>query len=105
MIAKMLFVVAAMTAVTFFTRAAPFLFFARKKPPAVFDYLQRYIPPAIMVILVLGSFKDIDFAASPHGLPAIAGALVTAGLHFWRRNVLVSITGGTALYMLLIRIL
>ena len=39
--------------VTLFCRAAPFLFFRSRKPPAVLDYLQRYMPPMIMTILVL----------------------------------------------------
>lgn len=101
---RVLLSVLVMALVTLFTRAAPFLFFSRRRPPAFLDYLQRYIPPVVMSLLVLASFKDIDFAATPHGLPALAGAALTALLHGWKRNVLLSIGGGTALYMLLIRL-
>ena len=61
---RVLLSVLVMALVTLFTRAAPFLFFSRRRPPAFLDYLQRYIPPVVMSLLVLASFKDIDFAAA-----------------------------------------
>ena len=101
---RVLLAVLAMAAVTLATRAAPFLFFARRRPPAFLDYLQRFIPPLVMSLLVLASFKDLRFAEPPHGLPALLGAAATALLHLARRNTLLSIAGGTALYMVLIRL-
>ncbi len=102
---RLLLIVAVMTLITFATRAFPFVFFARRKPPAYLEYLQRYIPPVVMTILVFASYKDIDFASAPHGIPALAAGALTAALHLWKRNVLLSIAGGTALYMLLLRLL
>lgn len=90
--------------VTLFCRAAPFLFFRSRKPPAVLDYLQRYMPPMIMTILVLNGLKGIDFSKAPWGLAELVSVAVTAGLHLWRRNVLLSIGIGTALYMVMIRV-
>jgi branched-subunit amino acid transport protein AzlD len=58
-----------------------------------------------MTILVLSAFKDTRWVDSPHGIPALAGAVVTAALHLWRRNVLLSIACGTAVYMVLSRII
>jgi branched-subunit amino acid transport protein AzlD len=95
----------AMAAVTVFCRAAPFLFFMKRRPPAVVDYLQRYIPPMIMTVLVLGSYKGISFGAPGLWVPPVAAGLAVAGLHLWRRNALVSIFAGTAIYMLLIRVM
>jgi branched-subunit amino acid transport protein AzlD len=95
----------AMAAVTLFCRAAPFLFFMKRRPPAVVDYLQKYIPPMIMTVLVLGSYKGISFARAPYGLPELAAGLVVAALHLWKRNTLLSIFAGTALYMILIRVM
>ena len=94
----------AMAAVTLLCRAAPFLFFLRRRPPAVMDYLQRYIPPMIMTVLVLGSYKGLSLVAAPYGIPEIAAGLTVAGLHLWRRNTPLSILAGTALYMVLIRL-
>jgi branched-subunit amino acid transport protein AzlD len=95
----------AMAAVTVLCRAAPFIFFMKRRPPAVVDYLQKYIPPMIMTVLVINSYKGISLAAWPYGLPEIAAGLAVAGLHLWKRNTLVSILSGTALYMILIRVM
>ncbi len=100
-----LLVVLVMTAVTYFTRAVPFIFFSKRQPPPLLNYLQRFLPPVVMVVLVFASYKDIDFGAAPHGIPALVAGLITATLHFWKRNVLMSIIGGTALYMVLIRLM
>jgi branched-subunit amino acid transport protein AzlD len=95
----------AMAAVTVFCRAAPFLFFMKRRPPAVVDYLQRYIPPMIMTVLVIGSYKGISFASVGLWVPSLVAGIAVAALHLWKRNALISIFGGTALYMLLIRLM
>jgi len=100
-----LLAVLVMTAVTYFTRAVPFLFFAKRQPPSLLGFLQKYLPPVVMVILVFASYKDIDYGAAPFGIPALVAGALTALLHFWKRNVLLSIVGGMALYMALIRVL
>lgn len=101
---RLLLAVLVMTAVTILTRAAPFLFFSRRQPPAFLGFLQVYVPPVIMTLLVLGALKDVPFKESPYGLPAVAGVALCAALHLWKRNVLLSIAGATTLYMVLIRI-
>jgi branched-subunit amino acid transport protein AzlD len=103
--AYLLGAVLAMAAVTLLCRATPFLFFLKRRPPAVVDYLQVYIPPMIMTILVLSSYKGLDLSRAPYGIPEIAAGLVVAALHLWKRNTLISIFGGTALYMVLIRVM
>jgi branched-subunit amino acid transport protein AzlD len=102
---RLLLTVLVMTAVTILTRATPFLFFSRRKPPAFLGFLQVYAPPVIMSLLVLSAIKDIPFGEAPYGIPAIAGVALSATLHLWKRNVLLSIAGATTLYMVLIRIL
>ncbi|MFH2115906.1 MAG: AzlD domain-containing protein [Spirochaetota bacterium] len=102
---RLLLAVLVMTAVTILTRAAPFLFFSRRKPPAFLGFLQIYAPPVIMTLLVLGALKDVPFGQTPYGIPALSGVALSAALHLWKRNVLLSIAGATTLYMILIRIL
>jgi branched-subunit amino acid transport protein AzlD len=102
---RLLLAVLIMTAVTLLTRAAPFLFFSHKKPPVFLDFLQVYVPPVIMTLLVLGTLKEVPFKETPYGIPALAGVALSAVLHLWKRNVLLSIAGATTLYMVLIRIL
>ena len=102
---RLLLAVVLMTAVTVITRATPFLFFSRRKPPAFLSFMQIYAPPVIMTLLVLGALKDVPFREPPYGIPALAGVALSALLHLWKRNVLLSIAGATTLYMILIRLL
>ena len=95
--------IAVMSAVTVLLRALPFLVF-RKKVPAYVTYLGRVLPPAIIGMLVIYCLKDTTVTAAPFGAPElIAGALVVI-LQAWKRNALLSILSGTAVYMLLIRL-
>ncbi len=92
--------VAVMSAVTILLRAAPFLVF-KKKTPAYITYLGQVLPAAIIGMLVIYCLKDVKILSAPFGAPElIAGALIIA-LQAWKRNVLLSILAGTAVYMLL----
>ena len=97
--------VAVMAAVTALLRFLPFLIFrGERKTPAYISYLGQVLPQAIIGMLVIYCLKDVSLTAAPFGLPElIAGAAVVL-LQAWRRNSLVSILSGTALYMLLIRL-
>lgn len=90
--------------VTLFTRALPFaLFGGRRKPPAAVEYLGKVIPPAAMAMLVVYCLKGISFAAWPFGLPELLAGAAVVLLHLYKRNTLISILGGTALYMFLVQ--
>lgn len=86
------------------TRWLPFLLFPEnRRPPAVVTDLGRLLPPAMMGLLVVYCLKDVSLTAPPHGIPEAAAIAVTVLLHRWKGNVLASIAGGTALYMLLVQ--
>lgn len=86
------------------TRFLPFLLFPEnKKPPETISYLGRVLPPAMMGLLVIYCFKNVSFLSKPHGIPEFVAILVIAALHFWKRNVLLSIGGGTIIYMFLVQ--
>ena len=88
-------------AMTFATRALPFVLFGRKKcgtPPLVL-FLGTYLPPAIISMLVVYCLKDVQPLAYPYGAPEAIALAVVALLHVWKRNFLLSIFGGTVLYM------
>lgn len=98
---KALLAVAVMALIVLACRALPFLFFARRKPPAILVFVEENLPPVAMTVLAVSSFTSIQWRDPPHGLPElIAGAAVVA-VHVWKRNALLSIFGGTALYMVL----
>ena len=84
---------------------APFLLFSGdKKLPKVVEDLGRLLPPAMMGLLVVYSLRSIDLMGGSHGIPEAIAVAVTAGLHLWRRNTLLSILAGTACYMLLVQL-
>ncbi len=98
--------VAVMAAFTMLLRFLPFLIFRKgRTTPAYVSYLGQVLPQAIIGMLVIYCLKDISFAAAPFGLPELLACAAVVGLQIWRRSSLVSILAGTAVYMLLIRIM
>lgn len=92
---------------TMLTRFLPFLIFTEKKPtPAFVEYLGKALPAAIFAMLVIYCLRNVEFLhGMSHGIPEILGILVTVGLHLWKRQMLLSIAGGTICYMLLLQTL
>ncbi|MGB4572759.1 MAG: AzlD domain-containing protein [Rectinemataceae bacterium] len=82
-------------------RGLPFIVFRGGRVLKGMAFVERYMPPVAMTVLVVSSFTGIRWQEVPHGIPELAGALATAGLQFWKRNVFLSIFAGTVLYMLL----
>ena len=90
--------------VTAATRFLPFLIFSSgKRTPDIILYLGKVLPYAIMGMLVVYCFKDVDFLAAPHGLPELIACVAVAALHIWKRNTLLSIGVGTVFYMVLVQ--
>ena len=69
--------IAVMAAVTFLTRALPFLLFY--------------------------CLRTVRFAAVPQWAPQLIAAAAVVALHVWKHNNLLSIFGGTVLYMVLVQ--
>ena len=98
-------IILAVAAGTQLTRWLPFWLFPEKKqPPAVVAYLGKVLPPAMMGLLVVYCFKGVHWLSGTHGLPELIATAVVVLLHSWKRNVLASIAGGTAVYMLLVQL-
>lgn len=92
--------------VTILIRFLPFFIFDHgQEPPHWITYLGGVLPPAVMSVLVLYCIRNINLTGGNHGIPDILCILVTMGLHVWKRNTLLSICVGTALYMLLVQML
>lgn len=85
---------------TLITRALPPLLF-RKGHPKLIDELTPLIPPAVIGLLVVYSLKDVNLASGAHGLPELIAIAVTAGVQLWKKNMILTIILGTAVYMLL----
>jgi len=94
-----------MTAGTMATRFLPFLLLGDKRQtPPFITYLGKVLPYAIMGMLVVYCLKGVSLTELSSVLPAALGVGVTAGLHLWKHNTLLSILGGTAVYMLLVQL-
>jgi branched-subunit amino acid transport protein AzlD len=98
-------IVAAASIGTFVTRAVPFFLFGGKKGmPSSIQYLGDVLPPAIIAILIIYCLKNLIPVHFPKGCAELISIAGVAILHMWKRNVLLSVAGGTILYMLLIRL-
>jgi len=87
-------------AVTFIIRIAPFMFFGKgKTTPKYIVYLGKYLPPAVMAMLIIYCLRNVSVSQFPFGMPEALGIGAVAALHLWKRNNLISIIGGTAIYM------
>ena len=96
--------IAVMAAVTFLTRALPFLLFDRgESPPRIVLYLGRVLPPAIIAMLIIYCLKNLSFLSLGGWVPQLISVAAVVALHLWKHNNLLSIFGGTVLYMVLVQ--
>ena len=90
---------------TMMTRFLPFLLFPADKPtPKYVQYLGKVLPAAVFGLLVIYCLKDVSIFTGSHGIPeliAIGGVVL---LHLWKKQMLLSIAGGTICYMLLVQL-
>ena len=89
---------------TLLTRFLPFAVFnARKPTPQYIHCLGELLPGAIFAMLVIYCLKNVSLIAAPHGIPELLAIAAVVGLHLWKKNTLLSIFGGTAIYMILVQ--
>ncbi len=100
-----LLLICVMAVFTMATRFLPFLLLGDQgQTPPFVSYLGRVLPFAIMGMLVVYCLKGVQVTRLSSVVPALLGVGVTAGLHLWKHNTLLSILGGTALYMVLVQL-
>ncbi len=88
---------------TFATRLFPFVLFGgQKEVPKFVKYLGDILPVAIIGILIVYCLKDVVSGDINTIIPQIIAVAITAIIHLWKRNTLLSIATGTIGYMLLI---
>lgn len=91
---------------TMMTRFIPFMIFPPGRPtPRYVQYLGKVLPAAALGLLVVYSIKDVNFISGNHGAPELISITVVIFLHLWRRNMFLSIAGGTLIYMCLIQLI
>lgn len=89
---------------TMLTRFLPFILFPAGKPtPKYIRYLGTVLPAAVFGLLVIYCMKNVSLFAGSHGIPELISISVVVVLHLWKRQMLLSIAGGTVCYMLLVQ--
>ena len=73
-----------------------------KKTPEYIQYLGKFLPSAVFGMLVIYCLKNVEVLHGTHGIPEGISILVTAVLHIWKKNMFLSIAGGTICYMLIL---
>ena len=90
---------------TMTTRFLPFLLFPAGKPtPKYIQYLGSVLPAAVFGLLIVYCLRSVDLWQGSHGLPEAISIGVVVALHCWKRQMLLSIAGGTVCYMLLVQL-
>lgn len=103
---KLVISILIMAAITFGTRLAPFIIFGRgEKPPEIIIYLGKYLPPAIITIIIVYCFKDVSLTGGNRGIPELLASITVILLQLKLKNTMVSIFAGTAVYMTLLHII
>ena len=88
---------------TMVTRFLPFLIFPEgKEPPEFIQYLGKVLPYAVIGLLVIYCLKDVP-GSGTYGIPEFLAIAFIVLLHRWKKNILLSIGGGTVFYMLLVQ--
>lgn len=93
---------------TFLTRSLPFILFPEgKKIPSYINYLGKVLPYAMIGLLVIYCLRSTTFTGILQGkasfVPEGLAILSIVILHRWKDNTLISIAGGTVVYMILVQ--
>ena len=80
------------------------LFPAGKSTPKFVQYLGKVLPAAVFGLLIIYCLRNVSVFTGSHGIPELIAIGVVVGLHLWKRQMLLSIAGGTICYMLLVQL-
>ena len=83
------FLILTMAVVTALLRFLPFLIWnGKRKTPVYILFLGKYLPYAIMGMLVVYCLNGVEILTFPHGLPELIAVVAVALLHIWKKNTL-----------------
>lgn len=103
-LAQQILTIAVIVLGTMATRFLPFLLFPSGKPtPKYIQYLGKVLPAAVFGMLVIYCLKNVSLFSGNHAIPELLSIAVVVALHLWKRQMLLSIAGGTVFYMLLVQ--
>ncbi|QLB12829.1 branched-subunit amino acid transport protein AzlD [Bisgaardia hudsonensis] len=87
------------------SRLLPFWLFPPHRPiPEYIRYLGKVLPATMFGMLVVYCYKNVDFSDGYRILPEFIAGTVVVVLHFWKKNMFLSMLLGTGLYMYLVQV-
>ncbi|MBE7042503.1 MAG: branched-chain amino acid transporter AzlD [Ruminococcaceae bacterium] len=103
---QVLITVLMLSGATILIRFLPFFLFpSGKEIPHAVLYLGKVLPAAVMGMLVVYCFKDVSLLSWSYGMPEAIGCLFVIISYLKWKNLLISIGGGTAFYMILVQVI
>ena len=84
---------------TFITRALPFVALAQVRSHSILDRFGRSLPPMIMVVLVCFGLMSLEIESVDRGGLSALALFIVITLHAFFRQPLLSILGGTGVYV------
>lgn len=93
-----------MAAVTFLTRALPFILFGRGDSAPKIVLIPGGAAPGRSAKLIVYCLKGVTFTTLGGWLPSLVAGVAAVVLHLWKGNELISIFGATGLYMVLVQV-
>ncbi len=86
------------------TRILPVLIFGRSAQiPEFILYLGKVIPYTAMGLLIVYCLRNVSILSGTHGLPELIAMIVVVASYLRKRNTIVSVVLGTAVYMVLLQ--
>ncbi|MGI6229805.1 MAG: branched-chain amino acid transporter permease [Tractidigestivibacter sp.] len=90
---------------TVLTRFLPYVLVpSGKKTPQTITYLGRVLAPAVFGLLVVYCLRTVSPTSGTHGIPEAISLFLVWLTYRWRRSMMGSMIVGTAVYMLLVRL-
>lgn len=97
----LLVAVAVAAGITWMLRALPFAVLAPLQHSTLLPYIGDRLPVGVMIILVIYTLHDLELVTPSVSVPAACALAVTAGLHLWRGNAVLSLVAGTLCHVAL----
>lgn len=91
--------------IVYFERCLPFLAFSKREMPPLIKKLSDLLPPALMAILVVYGLKSLTTSDAHTAIAMIVASIFTAIIHIYKKNQILSVFLGTALYMILLNVI
>ncbi|MBA9026025.1 branched-chain amino acid transporter permease [Peribacillus huizhouensis] len=105
-ITQQIIIIAMVVLGTMLTRFVPFLVFPTGKPtPKYIQYLGKVLSSAVFGLLIIYCLRDVSLFSRSHGIPEFMGVTIVVLLHVWKKNMFLSIAGGTIVYMVLVQMI